>query len=377
MLTSILRSLPTARQGRRGRATRRAFRPDLSASQLEGRSLLSTLTVTSLADSGAGTLRAAVDFANTDSGPHTIVFDPSLAGGSIALKSQLNVFGHNLVIKGNGSPMHSNSITIGGQNASRLFYVNGVDLTIDDLTLTDGFADMGAAVLAYRGTLSMTGDIIGNCYTTATDGGAVAVNNEFAVYNNDTFINNVAEGCGGAAVNHTSTVYYQTCSFLNNEAGRRAGVGGAIFDRGGAEYTIMSNCDFEHNIGRDGGAVYNQSYLLLENCLFEYDTADRFGGAVESDGTYGTNPSTNIRSCAFDQCSAGGTVFKGYGGALFATYNANVNGCTFFNNYAIANGNGAAIAYLPFALNLTPDNKFTGNAPDDTYQKPDTSTIFA
>jgi hypothetical protein len=46
-------------------------------------------TVTSLADSGPGTLREAMASAESDGGPSTITFDPALAGGTIALLSGL------------------------------------------------------------------------------------------------------------------------------------------------------------------------------------------------------------------------------------------------------------------------------------------------
>jgi hypothetical protein len=38
------------------------------------------LVVTNLADSGPGTLRNAILFANTNAGPYTITFDPALSG---------------------------------------------------------------------------------------------------------------------------------------------------------------------------------------------------------------------------------------------------------------------------------------------------------
>ncbi|MCZ7652020.1 MAG: hypothetical protein M5U13_13020 [Thermoanaerobaculia bacterium] len=46
-------------------------------------------TVTSLADSGPGTLREALDLANADGGPSTIGFDAGLAGGTIHLATPL------------------------------------------------------------------------------------------------------------------------------------------------------------------------------------------------------------------------------------------------------------------------------------------------
>ncbi len=48
-----------------------------------------TIVVTTLADSGAGSLREAIAAANLDGVPTTITFAPGLAGGTIALQSEL------------------------------------------------------------------------------------------------------------------------------------------------------------------------------------------------------------------------------------------------------------------------------------------------
>ena len=73
------------------------FRPCLEI--LEDRYLLSTFTVLNTKDSGSGSLPAIVQ-ANSDPGPDTIVFDPSLAGKTIALTTA------------NSDPL----ITMSGQN---------------------------------------------------------------------------------------------------------------------------------------------------------------------------------------------------------------------------------------------------------------------
>ncbi len=52
---------------------------------LEDRSTPATFTVTSLADAGAGTLRAAINSAEADAVADTIVFDPSVRGGTVNL----------------------------------------------------------------------------------------------------------------------------------------------------------------------------------------------------------------------------------------------------------------------------------------------------
>lgn len=395
MLRSILRSHRDVCQ-----TGRRALRPVLDV--LDSRLLLSStpvpalpstatqaaapvIVVTSVADfpTSGMTLRQAVQQANNSTGPHVITFDPSLKGQAIKLNSALTVQGNNLIIK--GDPSLAGGTIIDGQNTTQLFQVHNVDFTIDNCQLVNANSDAGSAIQEYNGTLTVRESLIGNCRTQNTiDGGAVAVNNGFGVFDNDTFINNTSMGCGAAVVNHTSTVYYEGCTFVNNFAGLSSGVGGAIFDRGGKEFTIVDNCLFDHNTARDGGAIYNQSYLVVRNSRFTNDLAYRWGGAIETDNFYGTNPSTNIFNSTFSQCHAGGTdnglqahglTFVGFGGDVFTSWNTNVDACDFANSSAT--GLGGAIAYLPNSLDVAPDNVFESNIPNDLYQKPDLATYFS
>src|SRR5262245_52493397 len=85
----------------RARRPQRSCVPRLTV--LEDRTVLSTFTVTSLADSGMGTLRAGVA-----SGADTIRFAPALHG-TIPLASEIAI-GANLTIIGPGA----NRITVSG-----------------------------------------------------------------------------------------------------------------------------------------------------------------------------------------------------------------------------------------------------------------------
>jgi hypothetical protein len=90
-MTSFPGRSSTARLSRAGRKVRRArtiFLP--MASELEGRTLLSTLTVVSGRDSGPGSLVQEVALARTGD---TIAFSPNLAGQSIHLTTPLNFNG--------------------------------------------------------------------------------------------------------------------------------------------------------------------------------------------------------------------------------------------------------------------------------------------
>src|SRR5262249_8003490 len=127
---SWLRNRPAARTFRRHRALAgppRTFVPRLTA--LEDRTLPSTFMVTSLADSGPGTLRAGVA-----SGADTIKFAPGLHG-TIALAGEIAITS-SLTIDGPGA----NRLTVGGGGITRVFDVSGGTVTIADLTIAGGLA---------------------------------------------------------------------------------------------------------------------------------------------------------------------------------------------------------------------------------------------
>ena len=90
-----------------------------SAESLEFRSLLTTFTVTSLADSGAGSLRQAILDANNTAGDDEIVFQSGL-NGTIALTAGQMTISETVEITGNGA---ANSI-IDAQGDSRIFDIS-------------------------------------------------------------------------------------------------------------------------------------------------------------------------------------------------------------------------------------------------------------
>jgi hypothetical protein len=83
-----------------------------------GESIMSNIiTVTSIADSGSGSLREAIATAQAGD---TIQFDSSLANQTISLTSgQLNI-NKNLIVDG----ANASGLTISGNNATRIFRVN-------------------------------------------------------------------------------------------------------------------------------------------------------------------------------------------------------------------------------------------------------------
>src|SRR4051812_14809335 len=108
----------TSRSGRPATRTSRRLRLKPRLDLLEGRALLSTLTVTSVADSGAGSLRHMIDVAKPGD---TIHFSGRLKGATIKLAGSELVVNKSLDIEGPGS----DSLTISAGGKSRVFEVDG------------------------------------------------------------------------------------------------------------------------------------------------------------------------------------------------------------------------------------------------------------
>ena len=305
-------SSPKAASRHRSRA-RFAPRIDL----LETRELLSTLTVTSSADDGDGTLRAQVAAAASGD---TIVFDSALNGQTITLTSgPIAETGKDLTIDGPGSDM----IAVSGNDASGIFgfsrsFAPGaptITVSVSGLTLRDGNAPFQGGAIDSNGASLVINDVIFRDNQTANPGfglgGAVNVMGVFT---------------GGVPL---VSVSITDSSFSNNST---PGVGGAF-----------------------------QSYFVdvtIADTVFEDNTA-QLGAAV----TVGSGALT-ITDTAFARNTRGGAVayFAGFG--LPANYTLTVSGSTFTENTgtrggAIANVNGSlSVSDSTFTRNVVRDNNF-------------------
>lgn len=102
--------------------------------------VFATINVTNINDSGAGSLREAIALANPGD---SIILDPSLAGGTITLNSQL-VIDKDLTIVGLVDAENNPNVTISGNNAHRVFEItndgnfNPVTVTIENTIVANG-----------------------------------------------------------------------------------------------------------------------------------------------------------------------------------------------------------------------------------------------
>ena len=206
-----------------------------------------TITVTSTADSGAGSLRAAVTAAAAGD---TITFSVT---GKIVLTSGPIVLNKALTISGPGPKQ----LTISGNHVSRVITVSDGNpatdspVSISGLTLADGYA--------------------GNCVTQSLVSGGAIASSESLTLNNVVVRDSFASGNGGGlnygAIGTGLNVVILNSAFINNHAGC---LGATNTAAGGGM-----------NIGVDGAATPTvTSTVLIQDTDIEANWATRHGGGI-------------------------------------------------------------------------------------------------
>jgi len=194
--------------------------------------------------SGNNTLLEAILYANAGD---TITFDPSIAGQTITLTSQLDI-DKNLTIDGG-----TNKITVSGNNSVQLFYLaDNISFSIDGLSLTDS-----------------TGAIQTNFATTSS-----VLN-----VNNSSFINNNASGFNiGGAITNPGTTTVTNSTFNGNST---LFSGGAIFSTLGSVLTVKNSTFYNNTSTSSGGAInaFLSNLTLTNSTLFGNTAADGSDGA--------------------------------------------------------------------------------------------------
>ncbi|MBZ4194000.1 MAG: hypothetical protein LAE24_06800 [Candidatus Contendobacter sp.] len=197
-----------------------------------------TFMVTTLADSGAGSLRQAVIDANTAGGSNTTTFQSGLTGTIILTNGQLTV-NNNLTIQGPGA----GSLAISGNRASRVFEIaTGKTVILDKLMFKDGYHPTHGGAIYNAGTLTITNStLINNAAGTINSGnvgGAIANGGPLLTIINSTLSGNLATygGCIINGQNPPSALTITDSTLSNNSAYD----GGCINNASGLAVTITN-----------------------------------------------------------------------------------------------------------------------------------------
>lgn len=333
-----------------------------------------TFNVTSQADSGTGTLRAAIISANaTPDTPHTIAFvAPFTVGGSVNLLSLLpTITAKDLTIMGG-----TIRPTISGQGVQQILRVgeNNINLSISNLEFSRGHAAQKGGCIAEVsntpptvGTLRLDFVIFSECSASATslayggaiywprNGGDLQINHSRFSANSVTATATTGQSqSGGGAVYAHSDVTITNSLFENNEAitvstitgglasGGALALGGVdrIFEISGS--TFLGNSASPGAATGYGGAVHQ----LCDHCILEIrrsyfrDNSATHGAGIKTQ-KFGAGPDdvltilTNSSFVGNHATDAGGAVHT------FST-RLSLSNNTFHNNGAM---NGAHVNF--------------------------------
>jgi hypothetical protein len=271
---------------------------------LEDRCLPST--VTSLADSGPGSLRQAI--ADTAPGG-TVDFDAGLAG-SITLTSSPLTVAKDLTIAGPGADV----ITVSGNHARTVFAIaSQVDAHISGLTIADGNSvSLNGGGIYNQGTLTVTQcTLSGNSVSQNSSGGGIFNLGGTLTVTNSTLSGNSAGAGGGIfnAANVGSTVTLTSSTLSGNSAGD----GGGIFNQGTLSVTSSTLSGNSAPTGA-GGGIFNQGgTLTVTSSTFSGNSAHASGGGNGGGGIYNSGPLTVTRSTfSGNSANAGGGIYTGF-----------------------------------------------------------------
>jgi len=317
---------------------------------LEGRVVPSTIRVTSLADAGPGTLRAAIKRADLNPAADTITFARSVRG-AITLSSALPDLSTAIDIEGPG-PAALKVVRSGaaGTPEFRIFTVPaGAVVTIAGMTISGGVGSgvnpsitVGGGIYN-AGTLSVTnctlrGDsangaifnpsavgsgggiynagrlsvtnstLSGNSASgnTSTGGGidndgTLSVTNSTLSGNSANGVSSELPGAGyGGGISNGGTLSVTNSTLSGNSANGFAGRGGGIYNAGRLSVTNSTLSGNSTNGGSStGGGVYNVGVLSITNSTLSGNSANAnanggssTGGGIENAGTLSVTSST-------------------------------------------------------------------------------------
>ncbi len=337
--------------------------------RLEDRCTPATFTVTSLADAGAGSLRAAIALAEADAVADTLVFDPTIRGGTINLTTfdtgldplEFGPSAFNITtpvtIQGTGETIRRDPTAA----AFRLFAVlaNGAtvgQLTLSDLELAGGLARGGNGLRGGGGA----GGFGGAIYTTqVVNLVRVTVAGNTAQGGNGGAASAVGLSGGGGGVGQSAT----TSNGGGPNGGTGFGVGTPNGGNGGGGVGAIASGAGAGGFGGGGGGV----------------SATGFGAGGGFGGGGGGAPSGNNGLGGFggaNGANGAGGGGAGMGGGVFNNRGTvNVENGTFSGNAAVAGTGGTntarALGGGVFNYNGTVvarSSTFTGNAADDGRQ---------
>lgn len=363
--------------------------------------IMPTIFVTTTADSGVGSLRAAIATAQAGD---TIAF--TLPANSIITLTtgQIEIpAGKNLVIDGSGTA----GLAISGNNSSRILAINAnvvtaTNVTLQNLTLRDAYTNQRGGAIVTTDEVSLTLDRVTFNNNVADEGGGAVFAgwNSDLIVSNSRFENNRAiagndeRGAGAIAFVSPGTLQVTNSDFIGNQ-----GINGAAINSLNGKLTIANSRFINNNtlaatydagnpnsdLRGYGGAIYTDrasstsetaGTIRISGSVFENNQGRAEGGAAYLYTAAGQD-NVIIENSRFVSNSVSPLVGGngGNGGAVTVMSNGynrgvEIRNTTFANNTATSQGGGVWIYDSPATItNSTFSGNQTGGGPGSVYSQ--------
>ena len=292
-----------------------------------------TNIVTTVADSGPNSLRAFVASAPFGS---TITFAPNLSGQTIVLTSGQILITNSVIIDASAL---ANGISIDGNANSRIFQASGGNVTLNSLTITNGYnsglvnpdnQSFGGGILGLYGNLTLNNCKLVNNRCVSGTAGAISGSFGLLTMNATTVSGNICD--------NVSAIYIQD------------------------ELANINSCTISGNSGTVGDALrfaadnYN-SALSVVNSTFSGNLVTGNSGfgaaAITLQSSAGLSTTTGLTNCTV----VGNTVVQaGMSGAIFFDPAGGTKTLTLYNSIVSGNTSGGVAADI--SANVTPNSSF-------------------
>jgi hypothetical protein len=348
-------------------------RSKLVLEALEDRCVPATITVSTTADSGAGSLRAAITQANASVGvADTIVFSSlfntpqtiTLTSGQLTITDTATT-----TITGPGA----NLLSVSGNNVSRVVAINaGASAAFTGLKITGGFSttslklltgfSVGGGLANYGAVTLSNCTVSGNATSTKIINGATYFGFGGGLYNTGTASltsctvsgNSAPSGFGGGIYSKSGKLTLTNCTLSGNSAGQS---GGGLFTTGTA---ALTSCTVSGNSSGSGAGMYSTGTATLTTCTLSANNASTYGGALVNGGIATltictlsgnsagggggllnkTSSTATLINCTVSGNSALGDQYHGTGGGLLNNGTASATNCTISANTCGYSGGG-------------------------------------
>ena len=187
-----------------------------------------------------------------------------------------------------------------------------------------------------------------NDYSIADGGNTLKITKNITINGNNHILNGAGENAIIAITVDGKNVFLKNIKFTKGASPKH---GGAIYNGHDSSSLVIDNCTFDNNNADNyGGAIYSEGKLDIYNSKFNYNKADSEGGAIYSEGKL------DIYNSKFNYNKA-----DGKGGAITAYGELNIDSCIFDHNN-LDSGEGGAI-YSDGKLDIF-NSKFESNFVD-------------